>query len=87
MTTTTAYREKLLQELNTLPEEYLPYLLQLVQTFRNSVTLKGAAASFAQGWHEAQTGDVSPIEELWEGIDAAGRRRGIGALAVLHERV
>ena len=69
MTTTPAYREQLLQELKTLPDEYLPYLLQLVQTFRDSVTLKPAAESFAQGWKEARTGDVMPAEALWEGID------------------
>lgn len=67
--TTTAYREQLLHEVNTLPEEYLPYLLQLVQTFRDSVTLKPAAESFKQGWHEAHTNDIAPLSALWEGID------------------
>jgi hypothetical protein len=69
MTTIPAYRAKLLQELNALPDEYVPYLLQIVQTFRNSVTLKPAADSFAQGWREARTGDIAPVAELWEGID------------------
>lgn len=68
--TTPAYREQVLREVNALPEEYLPYLLQLVQTFRESITLKPAKISFAQGWHEAQTGDILPIEELWDDIDA-----------------
>ena len=71
MTTTTAYREQVLSEVNALPEEYLPYLLQLVQTFRDSVTLKPAAASLKQGWHEARTKDLIPIHELWDGIDVA----------------
>lgn len=70
MTTTTAYREQLLREVQALPEEYLPYLLQLVQTFRDSVTLKPAPASFRQGWHEAQTGVLTPLSALWEDIDA-----------------
>jgi hypothetical protein len=70
MTTTTAYREKVLHEVNTLPEEYLPYLLQLVQTFRESITLKPAAASVHQGWHEARTNDIAPVHTLWDGIDA-----------------
>jgi UDP-N-acetylmuramoylalanine-D-glutamate ligase len=69
MTTAPAYREQLLHELNTLPDEYLPYLLQLVQTFRDSVLLKPAAASFAQGWKEARRGELMPIAELWELID------------------
>jgi hypothetical protein len=68
--TTPAYREQVLREVNALPEEYLPYLLQLVQTFRESITLKSAPVSFAQGWQEAQTGVLSPLEDLWDGIDA-----------------
>lgn len=65
-----AYRERVIQELNELPEEYLPFVLQLVQTFRASVSLKSAEESFKQGWKEAQSGVVFPIEDLWEGIDA-----------------
>ncbi|WP_129633172.1 hypothetical protein [Candidatus Oscillochloris fontis] len=60
MTTTTAYREQVLHEINTLPEEYLPYLLQLVQTFRESISLKPANESLHQGWHEAQINHVTP---------------------------
>jgi hypothetical protein len=70
MTTTTEFRAQVLREVNALPDEYLPYLLQLVQTFRDSVTLKPAAESFTQGWHEAQTQQVTPLDELWDGIDA-----------------
>ncbi|MBP1467386.1 hypothetical protein EYB53_016860 [Candidatus Chloroploca sp. M-50] len=68
-TPATVYRDKVLREVQTLPEEYLPYLLQLIQTFRESVMLKPASASFAQGWHEAQTGDITPVADLWDGID------------------
>lgn len=70
MTTTPAYREQVLREVDALPEEYLPYLLQLVQTFRDSITLKPAAQSVRQGWHEAQTQQLLPLDELWDGIDA-----------------
>lgn len=68
--TTTEVRARVLHEVNELPDEYLPYLLQLVQTFRDSITLKPARASFKQGWHEAQTGQVLPVDQLWDGIDA-----------------
>jgi len=70
MMTTTAYRAQVLREVNELPDEYLPYLLQLVQTFRDSVTLKSAAESLKQGWHEAQTQQIMPLDALWDGIDA-----------------
>ncbi|NOK57648.1 MAG: hypothetical protein GFH27_549303n87 [Chloroflexi bacterium AL-W] len=67
---TTPYREQVLREVNALPEEYLPYLLQIVQTFRDSITLRPATESVQQGWHEARTTQITPIEELWDGIDA-----------------
>jgi len=70
MTTTPAYRERVIDEINALPEEYLPYVLQLVQTFRESIALKPAVASVAQGWREARTGHITPVQELWDDIDA-----------------
>lgn len=69
--TSTAYRAQVLQEVNELPDEYLPYLLQLVQVFRDSITLKPAGESFKQGWHEARTQQLMPLSELWDGIDGA----------------
>jgi hypothetical protein len=68
--TTLIYREQVLAELDTVPEEYLPFALQLMRTFKESVTMKPAAASFAQGWAEAQRGELSPITTLWDDIDA-----------------
>jgi hypothetical protein len=69
MTTAPAYRERVMSEIDALPDEYLPFMLQLVRTFRESVTLKPAAASFTHGWHEAQRGEVTPLAALWEDID------------------
>lgn len=63
-------RKQVLAELAAIPPEYLPYLLQLVRSYRASIVLKPAAASFRQGWQEAQRGDTMPIKDLWEGIDA-----------------
>jgi hypothetical protein len=68
-TATTPYRDQVLAELDSLPDEYLPFVLQLMRTFRESVTLKPAAASFRQGWHEAQQGNVYPVTTLWDDID------------------
>ena len=69
-TTALTYRNQVLAELETLPEEYLPFVVQLMRTFRESVTLKPAAASFQQGWQEAQRGEISPVSTLWDDIDA-----------------
>lgn len=70
MTTLTSYRKQLQQAVDALPEEYLPYVLHIVQTFRESVMLKPAAESLKQGWHEVRTGDVTAIDSLWDDIEA-----------------
>lgn len=63
-------RDQVFAEIDALPEEYLPFLLQMMRAFRESVTLKSAVESFRQGWCEAQSGMTSPVEDLWDGIDA-----------------
>ena len=65
-----AYAEQLVREIEEMPEEYLPILLEMVRLFRESVTLKPAEASFRRGWKEALTGETRPVSELWEGMDA-----------------
>jgi hypothetical protein len=69
-TMTKTSRDRVLAEIDALPEEYLPFLLQMMRAFRESVTLKPAGESFRQGWREAQTGVTYPVEELWDGVDA-----------------
>jgi len=64
------YEEQLAYEIEKLPGEYLPNLLQIVRLFRDSVTLKPAEDSFRQGWKESMAGETHPVSELWNGIDA-----------------
>jgi hypothetical protein len=64
------YEEQLAYEIEKLPGEYLPNLLQIVRLFRDSVTLKPAEDSFRQGWKESMAGETLPVSELWNGIDA-----------------
>lgn len=61
---------ELLDELGKIPPEYLPALLKMMRAFREGVTLGDARQSFRQGWLEATSGKIRPIDELWEGIDA-----------------
>jgi hypothetical protein len=68
--TTITYRDQVVAEVDAVPEEYLPYILQLMRTFRETIVLKPADASFRQGWHEAQHKNTFPIATLWDGIDA-----------------
>jgi len=63
------YEEQLAYEIEKLPGEYLPNLLQIVRLFRDSVTLKPAEDSFRQGWKESMAGETLPVSELWNGID------------------
>jgi hypothetical protein len=60
----------LLAELQGVPEEYFPFLLQMIRSYRESILLQPAAASFRKGWEEVRSGDTMPVDRLWEGIDA-----------------
>ncbi|MFQ5708258.1 MAG: hypothetical protein ACE5HO_12455 [bacterium] len=62
--------DQVLEEIEKTPVEHLPYLLQIIRIFRESITLKSAEGSFKQGWLEALRGETRPVSELWEGIDA-----------------
>jgi len=64
------YSKQIQQEIDQLPGEYLPMLLQMIRVYRQSVTLPTAQASFAQGWQESQSGQTQDISTLWDGIDA-----------------
>jgi len=62
-------RQELLAEVEGLPDEYVPLLLQMIRAYRESVALKPAADSFRTGWEEAKAGETFPVDRLWEGID------------------
>lgn len=64
------YEKQLIHEIKEVPQEYLPNLLQIVRSFRESVALKPAEDSFRQGWQEALKGETRPVSELWKDIDA-----------------
>ena len=63
------YDEQLQDEIRQVPEEYLPALLSIVHTFRESVSLNNAEDSLRQGWKETLSGDTQPIDKLWDGIN------------------
>lgn len=65
------YVEKIEQEIQKTPDEYLLMLLEMVRLFRQSVALKPADESFRQGWKEALNGETMPISELWNNLEAA----------------
>ncbi|WP_263079876.1 hypothetical protein [Endozoicomonas sp. Mp262] len=57
------------EEISKIPGEYLPALLTIVHTFRESVSLGSAEDSFKKGWEEALEGHYKPVEDLWKGLD------------------
>ncbi len=67
----TLYTEKIEQEIQKTPDEYLPMLLEMIRLFRQSVVLKPADESFRQGWQEALKGETLPISELWNKLESA----------------
>ncbi|MCH8318468.1 MAG: hypothetical protein IIA88_08235 [Bacteroidetes bacterium] len=64
-----SYQQQLSTEIKRVPVEYLPNLLKIVRSFRETVNLKPAEESFRQGWQEAMKGEHLPISELWKDID------------------
>jgi len=66
---TSAYRHQVALEIEKIPAEYLPSVLQVLRAFRESVTFKSAEASFRQGWQEALDGDTHQASELWTDLD------------------
>lgn len=59
-----------LEEIEKIPAEYLPFLLEIMRAFRESLTLKLAEETFRRGWQEVLRGETRPVSELWEDIDA-----------------
>ena len=69
MSTQETYIEQIQNELKQTPSEYLPALLNIIHTFRESVYMNSAEDSFRIGWREIQNGQYEPISRLWDGID------------------
>ena len=65
-----SYEKQLAIEIKGTPREYLPTLLQIVRLFRESVCLRPAEESLRIGFEEAMAGDIAPIAELWDNLDA-----------------
>ncbi|MCP4697540.1 MAG: hypothetical protein GY862_11910 [Gammaproteobacteria bacterium] len=69
MKTASPHLAKLKKELHLVPEEFLPLLLSIVKSYRQSLLLMSAEDSFKQGWREAKQGETYPLEDLWRGMD------------------
>jgi len=59
-----------LEEVEKIPAAYLPFLLEMMRAFRESLTLQPATESFQRGWQEALCGETRPVSELWEDLNA-----------------
>lgn len=69
MTKRSTYTKELTDEIAHTPPEYLPMLLRIVRSYRESVTLPPAKESFRRGWKEAHAGATFPATDLWDGIN------------------
>ena len=71
-TVSAPYRQRVIEEIGDVPDEYLPALLRVVEAFRESVALAPAGESVRRGWAEATRGEARPVSELWDGLEGAG---------------
>ena len=67
--TTQDYAKALHNEIDRMPSEHLAALLNIVHTFRESVSLPSAKVSIEKGLQEAIQGETHDMDSLWEGID------------------
>lgn len=64
------YTKELTDEIAHMPPEYLPMLLRIVRSYRESATLPPAKESVRRGWKEAHRGITYPLSDLWTDIDS-----------------
>jgi hypothetical protein len=70
MVTEETYLEQIQAELKQTPAEYLPALLSIIHSFRESICITNAEDSFGSGWRETQNGQYEPIKNLWDDMDS-----------------
>ena len=63
------YHQALVNEIERTPVEFREKLLQIVRSFRESVTAPSDEDSFRQSWQEAIQGKTYPVDTLWDGIE------------------
>jgi len=56
--------EQLESEIQEIPEEFLPKLISMVKSYRETLQIE---ESFKQSWQEVRKGEIYPIEQLWNG--------------------
>ncbi|PCJ56249.1 MAG: hypothetical protein COA79_19555 [Planctomycetota bacterium] len=66
----TDYAQALHQEIDQTPKEYLEALLNIVHTFRESVSLPLPVDSVEQALKETLSGETYDISTLWNDVDA-----------------
>ena len=70
MDTHQTYTKQLEAEIQQVPDEYMPALINIIHAFREGVTtLPSAEQSIREGLRDALEGKTYPIETLWDGID------------------
>ena len=66
--------EQLHAEIERTPPRYRSLLLRLVHSFREGIEADeprpSATESFREGWTDVLAARTSPVDTLWDGIDA-----------------
>ena len=64
-----SYSDQLAAELQQVPEEYMPALIDMIHAFRAGVIQKGFESDLKASLQDAKAGKTSPIDSLWDGIE------------------
>jgi len=63
------YTEQLVAEIQMVPEEYMPALIDMIHAFRAGVIQKSFEEELQDSFRDAKSGKTFPINTLWDGID------------------
>ena len=64
-----SYSDQLAAELQQVPEEYMPALIEMIHAFRSGVIQKSFEEELKASLRDAKAGKTYPIDTLWDGIE------------------
>ena len=59
----------LLNEVNDIPNEYFPQLIQIIHSYKEAVIKKNQVDRFSQSFEDAVLNKTKAVSTLWEDID------------------
>jgi hypothetical protein len=63
------YYQKAINDIQSIPVEYMPNLLKIINIYKNNISNNTPQQSLEIAWKEANMGNTLPIENLWNDLD------------------